>query len=180
MKRKKAGKKAKQSSAMVPFEVIYQAWEDEMAEEKAAEAAKAATAKPAGKAYRNAALEKYVRKIGDSTLHVCVVCGFGIKEILEVAHLSQDRSDNDLQNLAVLCPNCHKMHDIGLIPTDVVRALRDHKPELNWKLRIKDAGAKAAAKRKEKAGAAKRSASAKKAVAARALKAGKAGVGSHA
>ena len=28
-----------------------------------------------------------------------------------------DRTNNDVANLATLCPNCHKMHDIGLVPT---------------------------------------------------------------
>ena len=55
------------------------------------------------------------------------------------------------------------MHDIGLIPSDVVRTLRDHKSEPNWKLRIKDAGAKAADSRRKTAAKKKSSAAGKKA-----------------
>lgn len=40
----------------------------------------------------------------------CAHCGFGVPDVLEVAHLDGDRSNNDLSNLAILCPNCHKMH----------------------------------------------------------------------
>ena len=62
--------------------------------------------------------------------------------------LDQIRKNNAIDNLAILCPNCHKMHDIGLIPTDVIRLLRDANAEEDWKLRIKDAGAKAAKTKK--------------------------------
>jgi hypothetical protein len=105
--------------------------------------------------YRQAAMAKY--------RNLCVVCGFGIPEILEVAHLNHDRKDNHLSNLAVLCPNCHKMHDIGLIPTEVVRSLRDARLEPNWSIRVKDAGAKAAAKRRANAAKVAKSEAGKKA-----------------
>lgn len=117
--------------------------------------------------YRKAALAHYRREVGEQGFNLCVVCGFGVQAVLEVAHLNQDRKDNAVENLAVLCPNCHKMHDIGLIPTEVVRSLREHPKAENWKLRIKDAGAKAAATRGAKKVASKKSASAKKAWASR-------------
>ena len=98
--------------------------------------------------YRKRALEHYKRSMKDGAFNIYAVCGFGIQAILEIAHLNQDRKNNSIENLAVLCPNCHKMHDIGLIPSDVVRTLRDQKAEPNWRLRIKDAGAKAAVTRK--------------------------------
>jgi hypothetical protein len=94
---------------------------------------------------------------------ICTYCGFGIPEILEVAHLDQDRKNNELENLALLCPNCHKMHDIGLIPTDVIKTMRSLEKSVDWKLRVKDAGIKAAKTRSNNKKAAKRSASAKKA-----------------
>jgi hypothetical protein len=127
----------------------------------------AATAKPAVVAYRKLALQHYKRQLDVPHFNLCVVCGFGVQAILEIAHLDQDRKNNAIENLAVLCPNCHKMHDIGLIPKKVVVALRDQKVTENWKLRIKDAGAKAALTRKTKAEQAKKSASAKKAWATR-------------
>lgn len=120
-------------------------------------------AKPSVVAYRKLALQHYKRQLEVPHFNLCVVCGFGVQAILEVAHLDQNRKNNAIDNLAVLCPNCHKMHDIGLIPRKVVIALRDQKVTENWKLRIKDAGPKAALTRKTKAEQAKKSASAKKA-----------------
>jgi hypothetical protein len=56
---------------------------------------------------------------------VCAHCGFGIRDVLEVAHLDCDRCNNDVANLAILCPNCHKMHDLDLISTATVIEMRD-------------------------------------------------------
>lgn len=97
----------------------------------------------------------------------CAYCGFGIKAVLEVAHLDQNRTNNLADNLAVLCPTCHKMHDINLIPTEVIRQMRDHKKEANWGSRMKDAAVKAGATRKENTAKKLRSIIAKKAVATR-------------
>ena len=38
---------------------------------------------------------------------VCERCGYDKKEILEVHHKDRDRQNNDLGNLALICPNCH-------------------------------------------------------------------------
>ena len=124
-----------------PFEELMEAMDGLVAEKKTAEALVRRSN------YRKSALEHYRKDIGGSRINVCVVCGFGIPSVLEVAHLDQDRANNDLGNLAVLCPNCHKMHDIGLIPTDAVRKMRDEYLKENWGLRVKDAGVKAAATR---------------------------------
>lgn len=97
----------------------------------------------------------------------CAYCGFGIKAILEVAHLDQNRTNNSVENLAVLCPNCHKMHDIGLIPKEIILAMRAHKKEPRWGDRMKDAGRKAGDTRKANTARKKRSAAAHKAVATR-------------
>jgi 5-methylcytosine-specific restriction endonuclease McrA len=97
----------------------------------------------------------------------CAHCGFGVKDVLEVAHLDQNRANNAIDNLAILCPNCHKMHDLDLIPTNVIRLMRDHDKKTNWKSRMKDAALKAAATRKENSAKKKRSEIAKKAVATR-------------
>lgn len=37
----------------------------------------------------------------------CQRCGYGKKEILNVHHKDRDRKNNDLDNLELLCPNCH-------------------------------------------------------------------------
>lgn len=85
--------------------------------------------------YRKLALDEYEP--------ICAVCGFGILAVLEVCHLDHNRGNNALSNLAILCPNCHKMHDIELIPTSVVITLRDKKRSADWTKRMKDAGKKA-------------------------------------
>ena len=113
--------------------------------------------------YRKRALEHYKRQIGGFDVNTCVMCGFGVPEILEIAHLDQDRKNNAIENLAPLCPNCHKMHDLHLIPTKVVIEMRDLKATADWKPRMKDAGMKAALTRRKNNVAAKRSAAGKKA-----------------
>src|SRR5690242_9829118 len=87
--------------------------------------------------YRKLALEAYAP--------ICVYCGFGIKAVLEVAHLDCDPANNDVRNLALLCPTCHRMHDIDLIPTEVVARLRDEKRKARWSKLTKDAVTKAVA-----------------------------------
>jgi len=79
---------------------------------------------------------------------VCVHCGFGIISVLEVAHIDGDRSNNKLENLVILCPNCHKMYDLNLIPSEIITKLRDCPKKADWSKRMKDAGMKAAITRK--------------------------------
>lgn len=86
---------------------------------------------------------------------LCAHCGFGIPSILEVAHLDGDRSNNDIANLVILCPNCHKMHDLDLISTPTIIAMRDQPKVVNWSKRMKDAGQKAARTRSLRAAARK-------------------------
>jgi|SRR3989304_9171890 len=93
------------------------------------------------------------RKLAFSTYPpICAHCGFGIPEVLEVAHIDGNRSNNDVVNLVILCPNCHKMHDIDLISTETLLAMRDRERVVNWSKRMKDAGKKAAATRKLREG----------------------------
>jgi len=56
----------------------------------------------------------------------CTHCGFDVREVLEVAHLDYDHSNNDMANLAILCPNCHKMHQLDMISTDTIVLMRDN------------------------------------------------------
>ncbi|MEW6235830.1 MAG: HNH endonuclease [Candidatus Omnitrophota bacterium] len=79
---------------------------------------------------------------------VCAHCGFGVPAVLEVAHLDGNRTNNDPANLAILCPNCHKMHDLDLISTETIIEMRDRPKIVKWSKRMKDAGKKAALKRK--------------------------------
>lgn len=93
--------------------------------------------RPKGIDYRKLAFERYAP--------ICVFCGFGIEAVLEVAHIDCDPANCNIDNLAILCPTCHRMLDIDLIPTEVVRRLRDEKRKPNWRKLLKDAGEKAAA-----------------------------------
>ena len=47
--------------------------------------------------------------------HMCCKCGIvefhGIKVPLELEHINGDTSDNRLENLTLLCPNCHSQTD---------------------------------------------------------------------
>jgi hypothetical protein len=86
--------------------------------------------------YRKLAFERYPP--------ICVVCGFGIKDVLQVAHLDCDPQNCNLDNLAILCPNCHRQHDITLIPTEIVIRLRDEPRLARWSKLTKNAGQKAA------------------------------------
>ena len=91
--------------------------------------------------YRKLAFEKYPP--------LCAHCGFGIKDVLEVAHIDGNRSHNALSNLVILCPNCHKMHDLDLISTATIIVMRDRPKAVRWSKRMKDAGRKAASSRKK-------------------------------
>jgi hypothetical protein len=57
--------------------------------------------------------------------HRCVWCGFAVKELLDVAHLDCKRENCEEDNLALLCPTCHRMHDVDLLDTEEVRARRN-------------------------------------------------------
>lgn len=40
--------------------------------------------------------------------HKCAVCGYNEEEkILQVHHIDKNRSNSKLENLVILCPNCH-------------------------------------------------------------------------
>lgn len=46
--------------------------------------------------------------------HKCAVCGWNEDErILEVHHKDEDRTNNDLSNLVILCPTCHRKITLG-------------------------------------------------------------------
>ncbi len=95
--------------------------------------------------YRNLAFSHY--------WHGCAFCGFGIEAVLEVTHLDGNRANDDVANLAILCPTCNKMHGIDLISSSVIREMRDRPREIIWAKRNKDAGAKAALTKKRRAAA---------------------------
>jgi len=94
--------------------------------------------------YRKLALEHYKNRL------FCAHCGFGIPEVLEVAHLDCQRHNNDLSNLVLLCPTCHKMLDLDLISTETMIQMRDRPRVVRWAKRMKDAGKKAASSRRQR------------------------------
>ena len=98
---------------------------------------------------------KYRKLAFDHYDPVCAHCGFGVPMVLEVCHLDGDRRNNNIANLVILCPTCHKMHDIDLISTEVIVQMRDRPKEVRWSKRMKDAGKKAASTRKRRAAARK-------------------------
>jgi hypothetical protein len=94
--------------------------------------------------YRKLAFEHYKDRL------FCAHCGFGIPAVLEVAHLDCDRQHNDISNLVLLCPTCHKMLDLDLISTEAMIQMRDRPRVVRWAKRMKDAGKKAAISRKKR------------------------------
>lgn len=41
--------------------------------------------------------------------HKCKICGWSKDErVLEVHHIDENRDNNDISNLVILCPTCHK------------------------------------------------------------------------
>jgi hypothetical protein len=89
----------------------------------------------------------------------CAICGETREMILDVAHLNNDPSNNDPDNLAWLCKNHHRMVDDGLYPIEIVTKLRAewnrHQGVGNPTRWMKDAGAQAARTRKRRSAAKK-------------------------
>ncbi len=98
--------------------------------------------------YRKLAFDRYPP--------VCAHCGFGIADVLEVCHLDCQRSNNDIGNLVVLCPTCHKMHDLDLISTETILMMRDRPKVVRWAKRMKAAGKKSALSRRQTCAARRR------------------------
>ncbi len=42
----------------------------------------------------------------------CQKCGYAKDKILQVHHIDENRNNNDLDNLQLLCPNCHFEHHL--------------------------------------------------------------------
>jgi 5-methylcytosine-specific restriction endonuclease McrA len=38
---------------------------------------------------------------------ICERCGYNNQNILQIHHKNRRRSDNSIENLEILCPNCH-------------------------------------------------------------------------
>ena len=56
--------------------------------------------------------------------HKCAVCGWDKDErVLQVHHIDEDRSNNDLSNLIILCPTCHCFLTLHLYTLEELRNL---------------------------------------------------------
>ena len=62
----------------------------------------------------------------------CEYCGNKTKEILQIHHIEGIASGggNDLDNLIILCPNCHKSAHAGIIKKDDLHKLKKFPKEL--------------------------------------------------
>lgn len=67
-----------------------------------------------GNRYKNLQIKRndsaaYRRNAFEAYPHKCAICGWDADErILEVHHIDENRENNKLENLAILCPICHK------------------------------------------------------------------------
>lgn len=59
-------------------------------------------------------------------------CGFAIREVLGAVPLDGNPRNADRGNLAVLCPTCRRMHELGIIPTDVIVRMRARQRLVTW------------------------------------------------
>ena len=85
----------------------------------------------------------------------CAVCGLQIATCLTIAHLDHNAGNNAPETLARLCQTHHWMYDAGLYPKEAIMLLQAHwqtvKGVADHRVRMKDAGAKAALTRKRRA-----------------------------
>lgn len=72
-----------------------------------------------GYGYRKKAFKEYP--------HKCAICGWDEDEdILEVHHIDSDRTNNQLSNLIILCPTCHRkltLHKYILLDRTTIQKL---------------------------------------------------------
>ena len=55
--------------------------------------------------------DSYRQKAFDTYEHKCSICGFDPKDeeyLLDVHHIDNNRENNDVSNLIILCPLCHR------------------------------------------------------------------------
>lgn len=58
-------------------------------------------------------VSSYRKKALDSYAHMCVECGFSNIKALQVHHIDKNRDNNALENLEILCANCHLIKHLG-------------------------------------------------------------------
>ena len=69
-------------------------------------------------------INDYRQKAFDTYEHKCSVCGWNEDErILEVHHINSNRENNEIDNLVILCPTCHRkitLHYYKLIDRELL------------------------------------------------------------
>jgi len=70
------------------------------------------------------------KKLYQEVDNSCPFCGIADVAVLEMHHIDENRSNNDLENLIVVCGNCHSKITHGEIPSAAVRVV---KTALLWK-----------------------------------------------
>lgn len=70
----------------------------------------------------------------DNLPHVCDECGYKeIIDILEVHHVNFNHSDDFLDNLQILCPNCHReTHYMARIEGEIDAAYDPEFDDPDW------------------------------------------------
>ena len=66
------------------------------------------------------------RMLKNQKIAHCEYCGNKTKEILQIHHIDSvaNGGNNDLNNLIILCPNCHKAAHAGIIKKDELQKLK--------------------------------------------------------
>jgi hypothetical protein len=68
----------------------------------------------------------YAKKAFRYYKHECAICKFDEKSCLEVHHIDEDKSNDDIDNLIILCSNHHHMIHYGSLKiSDDVKILRE-------------------------------------------------------
>lgn len=56
----------------------------------------------------------YRKRVFEVNQHKCCVCGWDEDErILEAHHIDENRENNDINNLCIICPTCHRKITLG-------------------------------------------------------------------
>lgn len=64
--------------------------------------------------------------------HKCEVCGWDEDErILEVHHIDENRENNEILNLKILCPTCHRKITLGYYKLENNKLINKNKGETN-------------------------------------------------
>lgn len=71
--------------------------------------------------------------------HRCAICSFERdSRLLEVHHIDEDRSNNRLDNLKILCPTCHQGITLGyylLNEDDSISIITEDGEVLDWEIK---------------------------------------------